>query len=74
MKVGNAVHEFIRVQGGVRQDTIRLRTSINVDGELYTNEMRLYPETIKDLEEFLNLAENLLGRVVGAKIVEGRDL
>ena len=74
MKAGNPVHEFIRVRDGVRQPQIRLRSSITIDGEIYHNDTRLWPETIEGLELFLDIAERALGRAVGDKIVRGIDL
>lgn len=75
MKVGNPVHEFIRVKDGVQlKPEIRLRTSITIDGEFYHNDSQLFPETIDGLEVLLDLAEEALGRAVGRKIVAGRDL
>ncbi len=75
MKVGNPVHEFIRVRDGVRlKPDIHLRTSIVLDGEIYNNDMSLPPGVIEKLELFLDIAEEALGRAVGLKIVAGRDL
>lgn len=74
MKVGNPVHEFIRVRDGVTQNEIRLRSSITIGGEIYHNDTRLWPETIAGLEIFLDIAETALSHAVGDKIVRGRDL
>jgi len=73
MNVTNPRHEFIRVENGTPLERVYLRSSIMIDGKSYYTQVEFpfldQPEIIAQLD----CCEEILSRVVGAKIVKGEN-
>lgn len=71
MIVSDARHEFIRVERGQRIEHVVLRSSVTIDGEIFTTQMAFPFADSTLIMAQLNACEDQLAQAVGRKIVKG---
>jgi len=74
MKIGDPRHEFMIVERGQRTERIMLRSSITIDGQIYSTQQAFPFGENEVIMQVLDACEEQLARAVGRKIVKGMDL